>query len=146
MKILIINGPNLNMLGIREPEIYGSLTLDEINTHIRNYSKRYNNIELEFYQSNHEGEIIDKIQEAYYKKINAIIINPAGYTHTSVAIADAIKATSIPTVEVHLSDIQKRESYRHKSFIKDSCIMQIKGLGEVGYFRALDNLIKHLNE
>ena len=98
MKILVINGPNLNMLGIREPEIYGSLTLKDIEQNLIEYSKIFNNVKLEFYQSNHEGDIVDKIQESY-KKIDGIIINPAAYTHTSVAILDALKACNIPAIE-----------------------------------------------
>ena len=114
MKILVINGPNLNMLGTREPEIYGSLTLQDIEKEILEYSKTFQNVEVEFFQSNHEGEIVEKIQAA--KGIfNGIVINPAAYTHTSVAIADAIKAVSLPAVEIHLSNINTREEFRKNS-------------------------------
>lgn len=145
MKILVINGPNLNMLGIREPEIYGKLTLSDIEKHLVEYSKTFENVELEFYQSNHEGSIVDKIQECYNNK-DGIIINPAAYTHTSVAIADAIGAVSIPTVEVHLSDIQTREDFRKISYIQPKCIAQVKGLGEKSYFKALSILHEHLSK
>ena len=145
MKILVINGPNLNMLGIREPEIYGNLTLSDIEKSLIDYSKKFNNVELEFYQSNHEGDIVDKIQSAYMK-IDGIIINPAGYTHTSVAIADAIAAVNIPTVEVHLSDIEAREDFRKISYIEPKCIAQVKGLKEKSYHSALSILYNHFTK
>ena len=145
MKILVINGPNLNMLGIREPEIYGNLTLADIEKGLLDYSKNFNNIELEFYQSNHEGDIVDKIQSAY-GKINGIIINPAAYTHTSVAIADAIAAVNIPSVEVHLSDIEEREDFRKISYIAPKCIAQVKGLKEKSYHKALSILYEYITK
>ena len=115
-KILIINGPNINMLGIREKEIYGSNTYQDLLNLINDYAKN-KNIEVEFFQSNHEGALVDKIQEAYFKKIDGIVINPAAYTHTSIAILDALKATKIPTVEVHISNVSEREEFRKISYI-----------------------------
>ena len=117
MKLFIINGPNLNMLGIREPEIYGKLTLQDIESKINLYCAK-NQIDVEFYQSNHEGEIVDIIQSAY-KKADGIIINPAAYTHTSVAILDALKAVDVDTVEVHLSDVDEREDFRNLSYVSE---------------------------
>ena len=145
MKILVINGPNLNMLGVREPEIYGKLTLSDIESGLIEYSKKYKDTELEFYQSNHEGDIVDKIQDSY-KKIDGIIINPAAYTHTSIAIADAILAVQIPTVEVHLSDIESREDFRKISYIAPKCIAQVKGLKEKSYHKALSILYEYLKK
>lgn len=142
MKILVINGPNLNMLGTREPEIYGCTTLDEINSMLVEFSKTLgNDIELEFYQSNTEGEIVSKIQTTDAK---GLIINPAGYTHTSVAIADAIKAVQIPSVEVHLSNVQAREDFRKVSFVSPSCIGLVAGFREDSYKMALLGLYNKL--
>ena len=142
MKILIINGPNLNMLGIREPEIYGSTTLDDINNRLKEFAEMVaNDIELEFFQSNIEGEIVSKIQTT---DAMGLIINPAGYTHTSVAIPDAIKAVQIPTVEVHLSNIQAREDYRKISYVSSSCIGTVTGFKEDSYKMALLGLYNHL--
>lgn len=136
MKLFIINGPNLNMLGIREPEIYGKLTLQDIESKIKLYCAK-NQIDVEFYQSNHEGEIVDIIQSAY-KKADGIIINPAAYTHTSVAILDALKAVDIDTVEVHLSDVDEREDFRKFSFVSLFAKKVIKGKGADGYIEAID--------
>ena len=125
MKILVINGPNLNMLGMREPEIYGDETLEDLIDYVIDYCKP-RNVEVEFYQSNHEGDIIDAIQEAL-DKFDGIIINPAAYTHTSIAIPDAIKAVNLPTVEVHLSDITAREEFRrslHGACLHSDCRRQ----------------------
>ena len=134
-KILIINGPNLNLLGTREPEIYGKLTLKDIETALTNAAQKYG-VELECFQSNHEGEIVDKICSA--KNIfDAIIINPAAYTHTSVAIRDALSAVEIATIEVHISNIYSREQFRHNSLIAPVCVGQISGLGLDGYIAAL---------
>lgn len=144
MKILIINGPNMNMLGIREPAIYGHETLADLEDIIRKHANVLG-IETEFFQSNHEGAIVDRIQQAY-GKVNGIVINPAAYTHTSVAIHDALTAVAIPTVEVHVSDINSREEYRHRSFIKDACITQIAGHGFNGYLEAVDLLLKTLSK
>ncbi len=140
MKILVINGPNLNMLGIREPQIYGSYTLEDIENELFEYAKSLDgSIELEFFQSNFEGEIVDKIQNAL-NKFDGIIINPAAYTHTSVAIADAIASVNIKTVEVHLSNIFLREEFRHNSFIAPKCIGQVAGFSKDGYKMALFGL------
>ncbi len=136
MKILVINGPNLNMLGIREPEIYGNLTLDEINRKLEKTAEELK-LELTFFQSNHEGLIVDTIQSAY-GKMDGIVINPAAFTHYSIAIRDAISAVGIPTVEVHLSDIQNRESFRSSSVTEAVCIKQICGKGVNSYIEALE--------
>ena len=120
MKILVINGPNINMLGTREPEIYGSTTMNDINQELVDFSKTLGSIEFEFFQSNHEGEIVDKIQASI--NFDGLIINPAAYTHTSVAIADAIKAVNIKAIEVHLSNPQQREDYRKISFTASACV------------------------
>ena len=136
MKFLIINGPNLNMLGTREPEIYGTTTLDDINNELVDFSKTISNeIELIFFQSNHEGEIVDKIQNA--KDFDGIIINPAAYTHTSIAIADALKSIDTTAVEVHLSNISSREDYRKISYTAPNCKGVIAGFGKEGYKLAL---------
>lgn len=140
MKILVINGPNLNMLGMREPEIYGDETLEDLIDYVIDYCKP-RNVEVEFYQSNHEGDIIDAIQEAL-DKFDGIIINPAAYTHTSIAILDALKAVSIPAVEVHLSDISKREEFRRISYAGMACVKTFAGYGFEGYVMAA----KHLKE
>ncbi|MDU7032533.1 MAG: type II 3-dehydroquinate dehydratase [Finegoldia magna] len=140
MKLFIINGPNLNMLGIREPEIYGTLTLQDIESKMKLYCIK-NNIDVEFYQSNHEGEIVDIIQSAY-KKADGIIINPAAYTHTSVAILDALKAVNIDTVEVHLSDVDEREIFRRFSYVSLFAKKVIKGKGAEGYIEAIDFFLK----
>lgn len=140
MKIMIINGPNLNMLGIREPLIYGTKTLNELEELIENYA-RNKNIEVTYFQSNHEGSIVDRIQDAYIENYDGIIINPAAYTHTSVALLDALKAVGIPTVEVHLSDVNKREGFRKISYVREACIKTISGLGFEGYLRAIDELV-----
>ena len=142
MKILVINGPNLNMLGTREPEIYGRETLDDINKELSDFSKTLSkDIEIDFYQSNTEGEIIDKIQNS--KKYKGLIINPAAYTHTSIAIADAIKGAGITAVEVHLSNIHAREEYRKKSFISPVSMGVVAGFGKNSYKLALLGLYKH---
>lgn len=142
LKILIIHGPNLNMLGLREPEIYGSITLEEINNNIRDFAKK-NNIEVKIYQSNIEGEIVDFIQKNM--DYNGIVINPAAYTHTSVAISDAIKAVNIPAVEVHISNIHSREDFRRSSFIAPVCIGQILGFGQYSYILGLSAIQNHLS-
>ena len=140
-KILIINGPNINMLGIREKEIYGNNTYQDLLDLISDYADK-KNVEVEFFQSNHEGALVDKIQEAYFKKIDAIVINPAAYTHTSIAILDALKATKIPTVEVHISNVAEREDYRQISYIRPYCVKSIIGEGFNGYLHAIDELLK----
>ncbi len=141
MKILVINGPNLNMLGIREPEIYGKRTYSELTEMIKAHALE-KNVDVEFFQSNHEGDIVDKIQQAYFDKTDAIIINPAAYTHTSVAIADALKGTGIPAAEVHISDVNKREAFRQISYVRDVCLFTVTGMGFEGYNVALDRLLE----
>jgi len=136
MKLLVINGPNLNMLGIREPETYGNKTYADLVSLIENYAKD-KKVEVEVFQSNYEGAIVEKIQEAY-GKIDGIIINPAAYTHTSVAILDALKAVNIKAVEVHISDVSKREAFRQISFVREYCLKTITGKGFNGYLEAID--------
>lgn len=144
MKILVINGPNLNMLGIREPGIYGSETyatlLDKISAHAK---KR--GVSVEFFQSNHEGALVDRIQEAF-GSTDGIVINPGAYTHTSIALLDALKAVAIPAVEVHISDVSKREAFRSVSYIRDACIGSVIGHGTDGYLEAVDMLIERGDE
>ena len=142
MKILVLNGPNINMLGIREPEIYGTKTYDDLKNMIYNYAKE-RGVEIEFFQSNHEGDLVDAIQRAYFEKFDGIVFNPAAYTHTSIAIADALKGTGIPTVEVHISDLSKREDFRKVSFIRDYVISSVIGKGFDGYNIAVDIICKH---
>jgi len=144
MKIAVIQGPNLNMLGIREQNIYGPMTLEQIHEQMKG-SASQNNIELEFFQSNLEGEIVDKIQECL-GTVDGIIINPAAYSHTSIAIADAISAVSIPVVEVHISNIYKREEFRQKSITAKSSLGVITGFGPFGYHMGLIALTQILNE
>jgi 3-dehydroquinate dehydratase-2 len=139
-KILIINGPNLNLLGTREPEVYGKLTLNEIETELKNLAKELK-VEIECFQSNHEGEIVDKICNAQ-NIFDGIVINPAAYTHTSVAIRDAVAAVRIPTIEVHISNVYSRDEFRHNSFIAPVSVGQISGLGIKGYLFALQYLSK----
>lgn len=141
MRILVINGPNINMLGIREPEIYGKKSYDDILSFIKDSTMKFN-VDLEFFQSNHEGDLIDKIQLAY-NNFDGIVINPAAYTHSSIALLDAVKAVGIPTVEVHISDPDKRENFRKISYIRQGCVKTIKGKGIVGYIEAVEYLVKH---
>ncbi|MBQ9992177.1 MAG: type II 3-dehydroquinate dehydratase, partial [Firmicutes bacterium] len=136
MKILVINGPNINMLGLREPEIYGRETYEDLLNKIKKYCEG-KDIEVSFYQSNHEGDLVDAIQNAY-GKMNGIIINPAAYTHTSIALLDAVKAVGLPTIEVHISDVSKREDFRQVSFIRKACVKTIVGKGTDGYLEAID--------
>ena len=140
MKILVINGPNLNMLGIREPGIYGKNTFADLLVLLEDTAKELG-VELEQYQSNHEGDLVDKIQWAY-GKVDAIVINPAAYTHTSVAILDALKAVSIPAVEVHISDVDAREPFRQVSYAGMACEKTIKGHGFQGYREAMQYLVE----
>ena len=139
MRILVINGPNINMLGIREPEIYGTQTYDDLCRIVMAHAAR-RGIEAELYQSNHEGNLVDKIQAAY-GKMDGLVLNPAAYTHTSIAILDAVKAVGIPTVEVHLSDLSGRESFRQISYVRAACIKTITGHGIGGYLEAIDYLM-----
>ncbi|MBR3767330.1 MAG: type II 3-dehydroquinate dehydratase [Clostridia bacterium] len=141
MKLLIINGPNLNLLGLREPDIYGK---QDYKTLCEMIKKACNGIDYEIFQSNHEGAIVDKIQSAY-GKVDGIVINPAAYTHTSVAILDALKAVGIPTVEVHISDINTREEFRKHSFVSYYAEKQIAGHGLQGYIEAIDYLKEKLS-
>ncbi len=143
MKFLVINGPNINFLGIREPSIYGASTYDDLINLIKSHAEK-SGISVDFFQSNHEGAIVDAIQKAYYDKVDAIVINPAAYTHTSVAIADALKAVSIPAAEVHISDVSKRESFRQISYVRDVCKKTVSGKGFDGYLEAMDFLIGYL--
>lgn len=138
MKIMMLNGPNINFLGIREKEVYGSQNYEEMCQYIKRNIKK--EIELEIYQSNIEGELINLIQKAYFDKFDGIVINPGAYTHTSIALYDAIKSVSIPTIEVHISNVHKREEFRHKSFTAAACIGQICGLGSDGYILAIEFL------
>ena len=138
MKLLIINGPNINMLGIREPEVYGNKTYQALLDLIETFAKD-NGISVTCFQSNHEGAIVDRIQDAY-GKFDGIVINPAAYTHTSVAILDALKAVMIPCVEVHISDINEREEFRKLSYVSYIAKKQIKGHGFKGYLEAIDYL------
>ena len=135
MKILVINGPNLNFLGIREPGIYGSSTFADLLRLLEQWAAELS-VEVEQYQSNHEGDLVDKIQEAY-GKVDGIVINPAAYTHTSVAILDALKAVSIPAVEVHLSDVSAREAFRQVSYAGMACVQTYAGCGFAGYEKAV---------
>jgi 3-dehydroquinate dehydratase-2 len=137
-KILVIHGPNLNMLGKREPDIYGQQTLDEIDDQLHKLGEKLG-IDLETFQSNHEGEIVSRIQQAL-GTCNGILINPAAYTHTSIAIRDALSLLDIPIVEIHLSNIYKRESFRHNSLIADIAAARISGFGAQGYLLALEGL------
>ncbi|MBR2405478.1 MAG: type II 3-dehydroquinate dehydratase [Clostridia bacterium] len=141
MKLLVINGPNLNMLGIREPDIYGKQTYEALLELIGNHAAA-RGVEVSFFQSNHEGAIVDAIQQAYFDKVDGIVINPAAYTHTSVAILDALKAVAIPTVEVHISDINSRDEFRKHSYISPVCVATICGKGFNGYLEAMDLLLK----
>lgn len=140
MKLLVVNGPNINMLGIREPEVYGSGTYIDLCNLVDNYC-REKDIEVEFFQSNHEGDIVDTIQNAH-DNFDGIIINPAAYTHTSIAILDALKAVGIPAVEVHISDVSKREDFRQISFIRNYCKKSIMGFGFKGYLIAVDYFVE----
>ena len=142
MKILIINGPNLNMLGIREPDIYGRKTYDELIGMIRESAAGLG-IDVDFYQSNHEGDLVDKIQEAYFRHFDGIVINPGAYTHTSIALFDAVKAVMIPTVEVHISDVDSRDDFRKVSYIREACVATVSGRGFDGYIDAIKILMEH---
>ena len=139
MKFLVLNGPNINMLGIREPDIYGKNTYEDLMDHIRKGCEKLG-AEVTFCQSNHEGDLVDAIQRAYFDKVDGIIFNPAAYTHTSVAILDAVKAVGIPTVEVHISDVSKREDFRQVSYVRAACVKTIAGHGFDGYVMAAEYL------
>ena len=138
MKIFVINGPNLNMLGIREPDHYGKETYSDLVKKIENYCDK-KDIEVELFQSNHEGALVDEIQRAY-GKADGIVINPGAYTHTSIAILDAVKSVNIPTVEVHISKVEEREDFRQISYVRLACVKTITGHGTDGYLEAIDFL------
>lgn len=139
MKLLFLNGPNLNMLGIREPDIYGKQTYASLEQYIRDFCGELG-IECKIYQSNHEGALVDAIQAAY-QKFDGIVINPGAYTHTSIALLDAVKAVGIPTVEVHISDVSKREDFRQVSYIRQACCKTVAGYGFAGYKMAAEYLV-----
>ena len=141
MKILVLNGPNINMLGIREPNIYGGEKYEDLKKLVSDYAAS-KNIEVTFYQSNHEGDLIDAIQHAYFDKIDGIVFNPAAYTHTSIALLDALKSVKIPTVEVHISDVSSREDFRQISYVRSACIGTVSGKGLSGYNLAIDMLMR----
>ena len=138
MKILVINGPNLNMLGIREPDHYGKETYSDLVKKIQYHCKN-RGIEVKLYQSNHEGDLVDEIQKAY-GNVDGIVINPGAYTHTSIAILDAVKSVNIPTVEVHISKVEEREDFRQISYVRLACVKTITGHGTDGYLEAIDYL------
>ena len=140
MKILVINGPNLNMLGIREPGIYGAENYEALCEKVRTYA-REKGMDVELYQSNHEGDLVDRIQQVY-GSTDGIVINPGAYTHTSIALLDALKAVSIPAVEVHISDVSSREEFRQISYLRAACIATISGHGLNGYLEAMEQLRK----
>lgn len=144
MKFLILNGPNINFLGIREPGIYGKSTYNDLIRTITDYAVT-RGVDVTFYQSNCEGALVDAIQKAYYDKVDGIVFNPAAYAHTSVAILDAVKAVSIPTVEVHLSDVNSRDEFRKVSYIRQASIAMFAGHGFASYTMAIDCLIDHIN-
>ena len=140
-KILVLNGPNLNMLGIREKEIYGSNSYEDLVKLIEDYAKE-KGFEVKIFQSNYEGALVDEIQKAYFEEYDGIVFNPAAYTHTSIALLDALKAVKIPCVEVHISALEERESFRQISYIRQACIKTISGKGFNGYIEAINELLK----
>jgi len=144
MKILVINGPNINMLGIREPGIYGSDSFETLCESVKNHAHE-KGIDVKLFQSNHEGALVDEIQAAY-GLFDGIVINPGAYTHTSIALLDALKAVGIPTVEVHISDVSKREDFRQISYIRSYCVKTITGHGIKGYTEAIDYLIENCGD
>ena len=144
MKIVVIQGPNLNMLGIREQQIYGPMKLEQIHAQMKEFAEQ-NSVEIEFFQSNLEGEIVDRVQECY-GDADGIIINAAAYTHTSIAIRDAISAVSIPTIEVHISNIHRREEFRKENVIAPVCASSIVGFGPFGYHMAMIGMLQIMNE
>ena len=143
-RILVMHGPNLNLLGTREPEHYGTVTLSDINLALARMAEGAN-VELETFQSNHEGALIERVHAARDQGVRAIIINPAAYTHTSVALRDALAAVDIPFIEVHLSNVHARESFRHRSYFSDVAVGVISGLGHEGYLLALEYLVNEVN-
>ena len=145
MKLYILNGPNLNMLGVREPEHYGQTTYEQLVDMVREHCETLG-IECVCYQTNHEGALVDMIQEAYFEEADGIVINPGAYTHTSIAILDAAKSVKLPLVEVHISNVQERESYRQVSYIREAAAKTISGHGVIGYIEAIDYLKGLLEE
>ena len=145
MKFYILNGPNLNLLGVREPQKYGSTSYDELCKSVKAFCDEAK-IEVEFYQSNHEGALVDKIQEGYFKKIDGIVFNPGAYTHTSIALLDALLAVKIPCVEVHITNPDEREDFRHVSYVRSACIGTIRGHGIEGYTEGCQKLVDYLKK
>lgn len=144
MKIYVLNGPNLNMLGIREPDKYGSTSYADLIKILEDHCEK-SGIDAIFYQSNHEGDLVDKIQEAYFEGADGIVINPGAYTHTSIALLDALSAVKIPAVEVHISKVEVREDFRQISYIRSACKKTITGHGINGYIEAIDYLYENFN-
>lgn len=145
MKLYIINGPNLNFLGIREPQHYGNTTYEGFLKLIRVHAEELG-VTVECYQSNHEGDLVDKIQEAYWQGADGIVINPGAYTHTSIALLDAVKSVGIPTVEVHISKVEEREDFRQVSYIRAACVKTVTGRGIAGYLQAMDFLCESFSK
>ena len=141
MKLMILNGPNLNLLGIREPDHYGRETYEELLQKIEKHAA-LRNVNVTCRQSNHEGDLVDWIQEAYFEGFDGIVINPGAYTHTSIALLDAVKGVGLPTVEVHISDVTRREDFRQVSYIRAACVGSVIGQGTDGYLQAMDRLIE----
>lgn len=141
MKLYVLNGPNLNMLGIREPDKYGNTTYQDLVDMIEKHCQE-RGIEVVIYQSNHEGDLVDKIQEVYFAKADGIVINPGAYTHTSIALLDAVLSVKLPCVEVHISKVEEREDYRQASYIRQACLKTITGHGVSGYIEAIDFIIE----
>ncbi|MDD5927101.1 MAG: 3-dehydroquinate dehydratase [Firmicutes bacterium] len=145
MKILVINGPNLNMLGIREPDKYGSESYHDLVEKIEKHCCQAE-IEVDFYQSNHEGDMVDRIQQAYYEGVDAMVLNPGAYTHTSIALLDALKAVGIPAAEVHISKVEEREAFRQISYVREACCFTVTGHGTDGYLEAIDFLEEKIKD
>lgn len=145
MKIMVMNGPNLNLLGVREPDIYGKETYASLLEKIESYAAS-RDIDVQFVQSNHEGELVDAIHKAFYDGLDGIVMNPGAYTHTSIALLDALKATKLPAVEIHISDPDAREPFRRISYVRAACIATVAGHGTNGYLEAVDLLADHLNK
>jgi 3-dehydroquinate dehydratase-2 len=145
MKIYVINGPNLNMLGIREPQIYGKESYADLIDMVKSHCVSLG-IDVVCYQSNHEGDLVDKIQEAYFENADGIVINPGAYTHTSIALLDAVKAVGLPTVEVHISNLSTRENFRQTSYIREACVKTVSGMGLKGYIEAINHLYEKIHK
>lgn len=145
MKFLVLNGPNLNLLGVREPSLYGNQTYDALLSLVRKHASE-RGVEVSFFQSNSEGALVDALHQAYFDKVDGIVFNSAAYTHTSIALLDALKAIGIPTVEVHISDVSRREAYRQVSYVREAAIATVMGRGFRGYCDAIDLLIDYLQQ